>query len=101
MADRSFQIQEDLLLHFCRLVVPPSARVKSQMKKSELKKTKEVANLRIQVERVINRIKMFRILKVTIPMTMIQHVDDIILTCAALFNFKPKLIKTKDKNSKK
>ena len=71
------------------------------MKKSEFKKTKEVANFRIQVERVINRIKMFRIVKVTIPMTMIQHVDDIILTCAALFNLKPKLIKTKDKNSKK
>ena len=101
MADRRFQIQEDLLLHFCRLVVPPSARVKSQMRKSEFKKTKEVANFRIQVERVRNRIKMFRILKVTIPMTMIQHVDDIILTCAALFNLKPKLIKTKDKNSKK
>ena len=31
MADRGFQIQEDLLFHFCRLVVPPGARVKSQI----------------------------------------------------------------------
>ena len=38
MADRGFQIQEDLLLHFCRLVVPPGARVKSE--KSEFKKNK-------------------------------------------------------------
>ena len=76
MADRGFQIQEDLLLHFCRLVVPPGARVKSQ-------KTKEVANLRIHVERVINRIKFFRFLKGTVPVTMKQHVYDIILTCAA------------------
>ena len=101
MADRGFQIQEDLFLHFCRLVVPPGARVKSQMTKSEVKKTKEVANLRIHVERAINRIKFFRILKGTIPVTMIQHVDDIILTCAALCNLKPKLIKTKEKNSQK
>ena len=83
MADRGFQIQEDLLLHFCRLVVPPGARVKSQMTKFEVKKTKEVVNLRIHVERVINRIKFFRFLKGTVPVTMKQHVYDIILTSAA------------------
>ena len=32
---------------------------------------------------------------------MIQHVDDIILTCAALSKLKPKLIKTKGKDSQK
>ena len=76
-ADGDVQIQEDLFLHFCRLVVPPSARVKNQMAKSEVKKTKEVANLLIHVERAINRIKSFRILKGTIPVTMIQHLDHI------------------------
>ena len=70
---QGFQIQEDLLLHFCRLVVP----------KFEVKKTKEVANLRIHVERVINGIKFFRFLKGTVPVTIKQHVYDIILTCVA------------------
>ena len=101
MADSGFQIQEDLLLHFCRLVVPLGARVKSQMTGSEVKKTKEAANLQIHVERAINRIKFFRILKGTILVTMIQHVDNIMLTCAALCNLKPKLIKTKEKDSQK
>ena len=101
MTDRGFQIQEDFLLHFFRLVVPPGARVKSQMTKSEVKKTKEVANWRIHVERAINRIKFFMILKGTIPFTMIQNVDNIILTCTALCNLKPKLIKTKEKDSQK
>ena len=63
MADRGFQIKEDLLLRFCSLCVPPGARVKSQMTANECKKTKHVANLRIHVERAINRIKTFRILK--------------------------------------
>ena len=36
MADRGFQIQEDLLLHFCILKVPPGARTKTQMTKKEL-----------------------------------------------------------------
>ena len=40
MAERGFQIQEDLL-HFCRLVVPPGARVKSQITKSEIKKQRK------------------------------------------------------------
>ena len=71
------------------------------MIKSEFKKTKEGANLRIHVGRTINRLKFFRISKGTIPVTIMQHVDDIILTCAALSNLKPKLIKTKEKDSQK
>ena len=67
MADRGFQIQEDLLLHFCRLVVSSRARVKSQMKKSEVKNTKEFF-----------QVKFLWILKGTIPVAMIQHVDNII-----------------------
>ena len=63
MVDRAYQIQDDLLLHFFILVVSPDARVKSQMIKSEVKKTKEVANFRIHVERALNRIKFFRIFK--------------------------------------
>ena len=94
-------IQEDLLLHFCRLVVPPGAKVKYQLAQPEVKKTKEEANLRIHVKRAINRITFFRILKGKIPVKMIQHVDDIILTCAALCNLKPKLSKTKEKDLQK
>ena len=63
MADRGFQIQEDLLHYYCKLSVPPGTRVKSQMTTEECKKTKEVANLRIHVERAINRIKECTILK--------------------------------------
>ena len=37
--------------------VQPGARGKGQMTKSEVKKTKEVANLQIHVERAINRTK--------------------------------------------
>ena len=101
MADRGFQIQEYLLLHFYNLQVPPGARTKSQMRKKEVQKTKEIANLRIHVERAINRIKNYRILKGTLPITMMQHVDEIVLVCAALCNIKNVLIQTKKKlNSK-
>ncbi|XP_047137527.1 uncharacterized protein LOC124814027 [Hydra vulgaris] len=66
MADREFQIQEELLLRFCTLIVPPGARLKSQMMQNA-KKNKKIANLRIHVERVINRLKTYRILKNVFP----------------------------------
>ena len=68
MADRGFQIQEDLFLHFCKLQVPPGAQKKSQMTKEEVQKTKEIANLQIHVERAINRIKNYQILKRHCPL---------------------------------
>ncbi|XP_047141380.1 uncharacterized protein LOC124816294 [Hydra vulgaris] len=41
MADHGFQIQEELLLRFCTLIISPGARLKSQMIASECKKTKK------------------------------------------------------------
>ena len=95
MADRGFQMQEELLLRFCSLQVPPGARAKSQMTTDECKKTKDTVNLRIHVKRAINRINFFRILQGVIPVTMLHHIDDIVVTCAALSNLKPKLIQKK------
>ena len=63
-ADRGYQIKEELLLDFCSLEVKPGARMKSRMTSAEVKKTKDVANLRIHVESAINRIRSFRILKI-------------------------------------
>ena len=38
IADTGFQIQGELLLHFCRLVIPPGTRVQSQMLGKQRKK---------------------------------------------------------------
>ena len=85
MADRGFQIKEELLL---KEKLP-------QMTSAEVKKTKDEAKLRIHVERAINCIKSFRILENTLPVSLLQHIDDILWTCAALCNLKPKLICSK------
>ena len=47
MAGCDFHIQENLLLHFCNLQIPPGARTKSHMAKKEVEKIKEIANLRL------------------------------------------------------
>ena len=47
MADRGFTIAEDLLLQHAKLHITPGKRGWEQFSKSEVKKTKEIANLRI------------------------------------------------------
>ena len=95
MADRGFLIQEDLLLHICHLQVPPSARTKSQMtKKRDTRDKRNCKFTNSRWERAINRIKNYRILKGTLPITMMQHID-VVLVCTALCNLKNVLIQTK------
>ena len=65
------------------------------MARSECKKTREIANLRSHVERAIDRMKSFRILKNTFPLTLLPLADDIVRSCAALCNIQPPLIKEK------
>ena len=71
------------------------------MTASECKHTKDVANIRIHVERAINRIKTYRIFKSVLPITMLHHADDIVRTCAALCNLKLPLICTDKKDTNK
>ena len=75
------------------LVIPPAAQGAEQMTKENVKTTKEIANLRIHVERAIQRLKTFRILKYTLPITLLPLIDDIAITCAALCNFYEPLVK--------
>ncbi|XP_071481997.1 uncharacterized protein [Diadema antillarum] len=93
MADRGFPIQEELLLHHATLEIPPAAQGKRQMTRSKVQKTKVIANLRIHVERAINRLKDFKILNNTMPLTLVPSADDILIVCAALVNLQPDLIK--------
>ena len=81
------------MLKFCTLSVPLGARVNVQMTTTECKTNKNVANLRIHVERDINRIKGFRILKSILPITILHNINDIVKTRAALCNSKPLLFK--------
>ena len=90
MADRGFTISEDLLLRHAKLHIPPRKCGQEQFSKSEVKKTKEIANLRIYVEQAIRRLKTFRLIKNELPISMLGNLDDIIIVCAAICNlYKP------------
>ena len=61
LADRGFNIQELLVPFQVKLIIPPFLKKKKQPDVDDAVKTKQVANSRIHVERVIGRIKEFQI----------------------------------------
>ena len=78
-SNRSFKIRKELLLHSCELEVPFSAPIKSQIASDKVKKTKEIANFKICVERVINCIKPVSVLENTSLIVLLQHTDGIVV----------------------
>ena len=61
MADRGFNIQDDLTPLGVRVNIPPFLRGKEQLEPDELVETRRIASLRIHVERAMERIKNFHI----------------------------------------
>ena len=75
MADRGFDIQEDLVLRGVRLNIPPFLRGKEQFTEKELIVTRRIASLHIHVERATERIKNFHIFDRTLPASMTDIAD--------------------------
>ena len=71
MADRGFQIQDELATVGATLLIPSFT-----------------TNVRIHVERVIGRMKKFRILQSTIPVSQVELLDNVMVVYSALINMK-------------
>lgn len=96
LADRGFKHIEQLLLQKgFSLVRPPSVSAKSNLTKVEARKTKEIASLRIHIERVIRRLREFSMLKghSVVNTNLIKFLDDCIIIACALINLQDSLIK--------
>lgn len=92
LADRRFKIREELLTMGANLAIPPSSAASMQMCARDVRQTSQIANVRIHVERAIRRIKVFRILKQEMPVSVLPLADDIVVVCAALSNLQGLLI---------
>jgi hypothetical protein len=93
MADRGFTIQNDLLPYGVSLNIPVFRRGLKQLHKVDVIKTRRIATVRIHVERVISKLKNFRILKCVIPTTLVPLLDDIVMVCCALCNLQSDIVR--------
>ena len=93
MVDKGFNIMEECAARFINVHVPPGKRGQSQMMPKEIKKTNDVAKLRILVEQVIRRFKTFHLIAKELPITLTPNLDDIVIICAALTNLQSPIYK--------
>ena len=89
MADKGFDIRYELGLLGVRLNIPPFVRKDAQMPIKDVISTRQIALLRIHVERAIHRIKNYRILGTVIPLRISNEIWGI---CSALTLFQPPLV---------
>ena len=92
MADRGFDIQDLLVEKRAILNIPPFLRDRDQLTVEEEAETRQIASVRIHVERAIERIKNFRILQGVIPLSLHEQLDHIWFICCILTNFLPQLV---------
>ena len=92
MADRGFTIKDMLEAIGVELNIPPFMEGRQQLPAEEVQKGRRIASVRIHVERAIGRIKIFNILKHTLPISLARLSNQIVTVCAYLSNFKPVLV---------
>ena len=58
--------------------------------------TRRVAAIRVHVERMIQKLKGFTILKRALPLTIKPYISSLVTVCAALVNLQPNAIQNKE-----
>ena len=93
LADRGFNIQESVGYYCAEVKLPAYTRGKKQLSQLEVDTTRQLARVRIHVERVIGLIRnKYTILQSTIPISMINTTDNacmldkVVFICCALCN---------------
>jgi len=95
LADRGFTIQDSAGMYCAEVKIPAFARGKKQLSKMEVDTTRQLAHVRIHVERVIGVVRQkYIILQSTLPINMIMcdndenisTIDKIVTICCALCN---------------
>lgn len=82
MVDRGFlidQICEDRLI---KVIRPPFKKQRKQMSRTDALDTQRIASARAHVERVIQRMKIFKILSTKVTWNMVPLLDDIMMIAA-------------------
>lgn len=88
---RGFDIQELLLDKGAYLVTPSFLSSNTQLPEVDNRREKQVASARIHVERVMDRMKEFDIMKCELPADMLDVLDHVVVVVAALVNLQPPL----------
>ena len=91
IADKGLNLFDECAIRCLHFTIPPGRRGAFQMTSAEINKTSAIAKVRILVEQVIRRSKTFQIIANEMPISLLSHVNDTLIICSALGNFKEPL----------
>ncbi|XP_077980216.1 uncharacterized protein LOC144435498 [Glandiceps talaboti] len=92
MADKGFDIHDELAESGAILNIPSFVTAGQQMSVEDVIETRSIASVRIHVERCMERIKNYHIFDRPIPISLCGLANQMFYVCAVLTNFLPPLI---------
>lgn len=95
IADGGFVLSDEMKAKRIRLNIPAFTLGRLRLHEKEVTPTRRIASLRIHVEKAINCIKAFGILKQSVPIHHRALVNEVVKVCAGLCNMKSPLIQSK------
>lgn len=98
MADKGFSNKDDFLMEGAQLITPEILRKDTQFTVAKNVVNAEISNARIHVERVIGRMKDFKILQGPIRLAFADIVDHIFVVCGCMINLMGILVPLKSKS---
>lgn len=88
MVDKGFDIEFDCTENHVKLVIPPFRKKNQQFSSQDVYRNKNIAKARVHIERKIQRIKIFAILKHKVSWKLVPYIDAIVRTIAILSNMQ-------------
>ncbi|XP_066596589.1 uncharacterized protein [Prorops nasuta] len=92
MVDKGFAIEEDCALAHIKLFIPPKLGKNKQLPKEHVTSTVEIASSRVHVERSIQRIKLFNILKAKMSLKTVPYIGEIIKVICGIVNLSESIL---------
>ena len=81
LADRGFNVRDDLAIRQVKLEMPASTKGKQQLSQEEVEMSRRLSRFRIHVERVIGQLrKKYKLLQGTLPISLIKRPTDTTVT---------------------
>ncbi|XP_050025165.1 uncharacterized protein [Dermacentor andersoni] len=75
------------------LLMPPFISGGGKLSAHDMEITYKIASVRIQVERVIQRLKIYHILRNRVPLSLVPHMNKVVSLCASLVNMQAPIFK--------
>lgn len=92
LADRGFTIEAEIATQGGILRIPSFTKGKKQLPAGDVDRSRQIANVRIHIERVIGRLRKFNIINTIIPTTQVDLLDDVMVAVSGLVNLNPSVV---------